>query len=103
LELVIWNIVDPGKKGAAKNVRLEFAGVHSGAAISVSRVDENHGDPMPAYRAMGSPQYPTMAQIAKLNAASALPPPTAEHLDGSHLSLQLEPNALVLVKIPGAK
>ena len=103
LEVVIWNIVDPGKKGAVKNVRLRFAGVPSGAAISVSRVDENHGDPMPAYRAMGSPQYPTVAQIAKLNAASALPPPTEEHLDGDHLTLQLEPNALVLVKIPGAK
>jgi hypothetical protein len=44
-----------------------------------------------------------MAQIAKLNAASALPPPTEEHLEGDHLTLQLAPNALVLVKIPGTK
>ncbi len=72
------------------------------ATVSVSLVDESHGDPMPAYRAMGSPQYPTMAQIAKLNAASALPPPTQEHLRGNHLTLHLEPNALVLVKIPAA-
>jgi xylan 1,4-beta-xylosidase len=102
LAIAIWNIVDPGKKGGAKTVRLEFVGVPNGAAISVSRVEESHGDPMPAYRAMGSPQYPTMAQIAKLNAASALPPPTEEHLDGDHLTLQLAPNALVLVKISNA-
>jgi xylan 1,4-beta-xylosidase len=103
LEVAVWNIVDPGTKGAAKNVRLEFAGVPSGAAITLSRVDGSHGDPMPAYRAMGSPQYPTMAQIAMLNAASALPPPTQEHLEGTGLTLQLAPNALVLVKIPGRK
>ena len=102
LAIAVWNIVDPGKEGAAKTVRLNFAGVPSGAAITVSRVDGSHGDPMAAYRAMGSPQYPTMAQIAKLNAASALPPPAEERLDGDHLTLQLAPNALVLVKIPQA-
>jgi xylan 1,4-beta-xylosidase len=103
LAIAVWNIVDPGEKGSAKNIQLDFAGVPSGAAISVSRVDGTHGDPMQAYRAMGSPQYPTMAQIARLNAASALPPPSQEHLDGGHLTLQLAPNALVLVKIPAAK
>ena len=82
-----------------KTVDLEFTGVPSGAAITLSRVDESHGDPMSAYRAMGSPQYPTMAQIAKLNAASTLPPPTQRHLDGNRLTLQLAPNALVLVKV----
>ena len=102
LAIAIWNIVDPGEKGATKKVRLELTGVPNDAAISVSRVDESHGDPMPAYRAMGSPQYPTMAQIAKLNAASALPPTTEEHLEGDHLTLELAPNALVLVKIPDA-
>jgi xylan 1,4-beta-xylosidase len=99
LAIAVWNIVGPGSKGAEKTVRLDFAGVPGGAAITLSRVDGRHGDPMPAYRAMGSPQYPTVAQVAKLNAASALPAPTQEHLDGSHLTLQLEPNALALVKV----
>ena len=34
LAIAVWNIVDPGTKGAVKNVRLEFAGVPNGATIS---------------------------------------------------------------------
>jgi xylan 1,4-beta-xylosidase len=99
LALAVWNIVDPGEKGSQKTVLLDFAGLPGNAPVTISTVDESHGDPVTAYRAMGSPQYPTMAQVEKLNAASALPPPTQEHLDGSHLTLQLAPNALVLVKL----
>jgi xylan 1,4-beta-xylosidase len=102
LAVAVWNIVDPGEKGASKTVRLDIAGVPGNAQTTMSRVDESHGDPMPAYRAMGSPQYPTMAQVEKLNAASTLPPPTQGHLDGNQLTLQLSPNALVLVKISAA-
>ena len=102
LAVAVWNIVDPGEKGTSKTVRLDFAGLPGGASVTVSRVDDSHGDPMSAYRGMGSPQYPTMAQVEKLNAASALPPPTREHLDGNHLTLQLAPNALVLVKVSAA-
>jgi xylan 1,4-beta-xylosidase len=102
LAIAVWNLVDPGEKGTAKTVHLAFEGLASHAPVTISRVDESHGDPMAAYRAMGSPQYPTMAQVEKLNAASAPPPPTQEHLDGSRLTLQLGPNALVMVKIPAA-
>jgi xylan 1,4-beta-xylosidase len=102
LAIAVWNLVDPGEKGTAKTVHLAFEGLAIHAPVTISRVDESHGDPMAAYRAMGSPQYPTMAQVEKLNAASAPPPPTQEHLDGSRLTLQLGPNALVMVKIPAA-
>jgi xylan 1,4-beta-xylosidase len=102
LAIAVWNIVDPGEKGASKTVHLNFAGLSGNAPISISRVDESHGNPLLEYQAMGSPQYPTMAQVEKLNAASTLPPPTQQHLDGNHLTLQLSPNALVLVKIPAA-
>ncbi|MGH9615609.1 MAG: GH39 family glycosyl hydrolase, partial [Acidobacteriaceae bacterium] len=102
LAIAVWNIVDPGDKGATKTVQLDFQGVADNSAVTVSRVDEAHGNPLPTYRAMGSPQYPTMAQVARMNAASALPPPTQTHLDGDRLALHLSPNALVLVELPGA-
>lgn len=102
LAIVVWNIVDPGKKGTSKAVQLVFSGIAADAPVTIRRVDAKHGNPLPAYRAMGSPQYPTMAQVKQLNAASTLPQPTEGHLDGDRLDLQLLPNALVLVEVPAA-
>lgn len=99
LAIALWNIVDPGTTGPSKSVHLTFSGVAPNAAVTLQRVDGTHGNPMPAYRAMGSPQYPTMAQVKQLNAASALPPPTQKHLTGNNLDLHLAPNALVLLEV----
>ena len=95
----MWNIVDPGATGSTKSVRLTFRGLPPNATVTISRVDGTHGNPMPAYQAMGSPQYPTMAQVKQLNTASALPPPEERHLEDNGLDLKLAPNALVLVKV----
>ena len=99
LAIAVWNIVDPGATGSTKSVHLTFSGVAPNASVSIRRVDATHGNPMPTYRAMGSPQYPTMAQVEKLNAASALPAPEQRKLQGGRLELSLTPDALVLVKI----
>ncbi len=97
--VAVWNLVDPGKSGAAQRVRLEFAHVPENARVSVSRVDETHSNTLAAYRAMGSPQYPTEAQIRRLNEETALPAPVQGQLDRNHLDLELGPNALVVIEI----
>ena len=99
LAIAVWNLVDPDKKGSAKKVRLVFENVPSNAPLEVSRVDDEHGNALAAYRAQGSPRYPTEEQVVKMNAATKLPPPSPGHLDGNHLDLDLEPNALVLVEV----
>ena len=99
LVIALWNLVDPGKPGATEKVRLNFEHVPDGAAAAVSRVDDEHGNVLPAYRAMGSPTYPTPAQVEQLNAKTKLPPPDRMHLDGGHLDLELQPNALVLIEV----
>jgi xylan 1,4-beta-xylosidase len=99
LAIAVWNLVDPDKKGSAKKIRLVLENVPSDAPVEMSRVDDEHGNALAAYRAVGSPRYPTEEQVAKMNAASKLPPPSHGHLDGNHLDLNLEPNALVLVEV----
>jgi xylan 1,4-beta-xylosidase len=99
LVIAVWNLVDPDKTGSVKNVRLAFRGVPSNASVSVSRVDDDHGNTLAAYKAMGSPQDPTEDQVEKLNAATKLPPPTKQHLEGGQLSLSLQTNALALIEV----
>jgi xylan 1,4-beta-xylosidase len=54
---------------------------------------------LPLYAKMGSPQYPTPAQVEDLNRGTALPAPEQRRLDRGKLVLTLEPNALVLIHV----
>ncbi len=99
LAIALWNLVDPDKTGGALEFQLEFEHVPVNASVSVSRVDDAHGNALAAYRALGSPAYPTGDQVRRLNAATKLPPPRSGRLEGTRLSLQLQPNALVIVEV----
>lgn len=99
LAIALWNLVDPDVKGQAKTIRLEIADAAADAPIAIERVDDQHGNALAIYRSMGSPRYPTPAQVARLNAASALPPPQVAHLSRGEITLTLEPDALLLLRI----
>jgi xylan 1,4-beta-xylosidase len=99
LVIALWNLVDPGVAGTAKAFHLTFDNVPANASVAVSRVDNEHGNTLAAYRAMGSPRYPTEEQIRRLNAAAQLPLSGGDNLKGNSLELSLEPNALVLVEL----
>jgi xylan 1,4-beta-xylosidase len=99
LVIALWNLVDPGKTGRTKTVRLQFSGMPRNAPVTLTRVDHDHGNVLPIYRAMGSPRYPTPKQVAAMNAATALPAAQAARLRGGVLSLRLQPNDLVLLRV----
>jgi len=101
LVIAAWNLVDLDHvaQGASKSLRLEFDGVTAGSSVTIQRTDADHGNPMPAYRAMGSPRYPTQAQIEKLNEASALPAAVRTKLKGSSLEITLPTNGLTIITI----
>ena len=101
LVVAAWNLVDLDKlsQGAPITLHLNFKGIPPGAAVSIERVDEAHGNPMNAYRAMGSPHFPTQAQIESLNKASALPAPERRKLANGSLDLTLPVNGLAVLKI----
>ena len=107
LAVALWNIVDPAPDGQPSSTRgarprsmtLDFRGVPPGARVTIDRVDDEHGNVLPAYAAMGRPQYPTPEQVETLNRKTALPPAEETHLTGGELKLVLEPNALLLVRV----
>jgi xylan 1,4-beta-xylosidase len=98
LAIAVWNLVDPDQTGTSKTVDLEFQKLGGSKTAIVSRVDDDHGNTLRAYRAMGSPLDPTEEQVEKLNAATRLAP-QPQRLENGKLRLTLQPNALVLVEV----
>ena len=107
LRVAAWYLVDPAANGQPsategkpkREMVLRFKGVATGARVSVQRVDDEHGNVLPVYKAMGSPVYPTPRQVTELNAKTALPAPEQATLKDGELRLEMEPNALVLVTV----
>ncbi len=101
LVVAAWNLVDMDKlaQGSPLTLHLKFKDVARQANVSIERVDEAHGNPMTLYKSIGSPRYPTMKQVAALNAASALPPPEHQRLKDGQLDISLPVNGLALIEI----
>ena len=99
LAIAAWNLVDPGEHGATKQITLVFQGLRADAPVSINRVDENHGNVLKAYAAMGRPVYPTPEQVEQLNRETDLGVPEQRHLNHGKLTVDLTPNALLLIKI----
>ncbi|MDE2304475.1 MAG: glycosyl hydrolase family 39 [Gammaproteobacteria bacterium] len=100
LAIAVWNYAPPGEPGPAQRLRLRLAGV-SAASAEVTEIDSLHGDPRPAYRAMGSPRYPSLAQIRVLRTAARLPAPLRMPIGHGVLDLTLPAYGLALIIVPG--
>ena len=103
LIIAAWNLVDPSpgilSKSHASTITLAIRNAPPSARAIIQRVDNEHGNVLPKYAAMGKPIYPTPTQVEQLNRETALSAPEETHLTSGQLALTLEPNALVLVKI----
>jgi xylan 1,4-beta-xylosidase len=99
LAIAAWNLVDPGQHGAAREMDLHLTGVSPSAAVTLQRVDRDHGNVLPHWAAMGKPANPTPEQAEQLNRETALPAPQQTTLRNGVLHLSLTPNALVLIRI----
>jgi xylan 1,4-beta-xylosidase len=99
--IALWNYVPPGASGAPMTIslRLPDAAARSARVLSL---DAEHGDVGGAYQRMGSPTYPTAAQLAQLVTASTLPAPQEMPIVDGRLSITLPAKALVTVEVaPG--
>ena len=99
LVIAAWNLVEPGAGGADKTIAFALKGVSNDARATIRRADASHGDTLDAWKKMGSPKYPTAAQIAALRKASAMGSPQVESLRGSRFTLTLPPMGLAVVEI----
>jgi xylan 1,4-beta-xylosidase len=62
-------------------------------------VDNEHGNVLPKYAAIGKPLDPTESQVEQLNQETALGPPERAQLKNGELELDLERDGLVLVQV----
>ena len=100
LVIAAWNLVEPGAESANKNLAFDLKGVAADARATIRHVDPAHGDTLAAWKKMGSPKYPTQAQIEALRNASAMGPPEVEPIRQNMLRLTLPPMGLAVIEIP---
>jgi xylan 1,4-beta-xylosidase len=99
LAIAAWNLVDPDQHGSKQEVDFDFHRVSPNARVSIRRIDDDHGNVLKEYAAMGEPLDPTPKQVEQLNRETALPPPEETKLQAGELRLSLTPNALVLIEV----
>lgn len=103
LVVAAWNLVDlvenNGSIGGTVTMNVEFRNLPRNAEVSIERVDDEHGNVLPKYAAMGSPVDPTESQVEQLNRETALGQPERTRLKDGRLELTLERNALTVLQV----
>lgn len=98
IEVAAWNLFLPEEKGTARTLSLHFGNI-SARAAKIWIVDADHGSPLRAYEAMGSPKFPSREQEDALRRAAQMSPPVDQPLENGRLNLTLAPHALALIEI----
>ena len=111
LGLALWDYAPPtgtgdtytmphGPAGPAKTFELNVKNVAPNAAVEVFRVDDDHGNVLKAFDAMGRPAGDlTRAQVKQLQAAGGMAPSEHTHLDQGKLELTVPAHGLAVVLI----
>lgn len=110
---LVWNLAEtaqpsgiPGKAhtrsviGEAQHLEIEFLGARRGQPVRVRYVDQERGSAIPAWRAMGSPQYPRREQLVALRQAAEIPAAQTARLGADRkLVLTLPPEGVALIEL----
>jgi len=109
LAVALWDYAPPtgtgatytmpnGPAGPPKTFALTFSHVASNAAVEVWRVDDDHGNVLKRFDAMGRPSGDlTLQQISELRAAGAMAPPEHLHLTNGHLQLTVPAHGIAVL------
>ena len=111
LVIALWDYAPPtgtgatytmptGPAGPSKTFDLEFKNVAANATAEVWRVDDDHGNVLKTFDAMGRPPGDlSPQQVIKLRAAGEMAPPERIHLDHGKLQLTVPAHGLAVVVI----
>ncbi len=109
LAIALWTYAPPtgtgatytmptGPAGPAKSFDLEFKSVSQNATAEVWRVDDDHGNVLKAFDAMGRPPGDlTPQQVTQLRASGEMAPPERLHLDHGKLHLTVPVHGLAVI------
>jgi xylan 1,4-beta-xylosidase len=109
----VWNLVEipqpigiPGLSsnrkvgGSRKTVTVKMKGARRGQKALVTYVDQERGSPYPAWRRLGSPQYPRPDELNTIRKAAELQPPETVTIGaGGVLTLDLPPECFALIEL----
>jgi xylan 1,4-beta-xylosidase len=98
LVLTLWNYAPPAQPGTQKTITVQLKNANAANAL-ISRLDAEHGDVLPAYQKMGSPQYPTQKQIQELQQAANLPAPESVQIHQGRLTVTLPTYGLAVIEL----
>jgi xylan 1,4-beta-xylosidase len=102
LVLALWNYAPPGQQGGSRDLRVQFTGVSGNRRMLIHRLDANHGSALTAWRAMGSPSFPTREQQRDLRRSAQLAAPEQRMFDAgkeSGTTVTLPSQGLVLIEL----
>jgi xylan 1,4-beta-xylosidase len=104
LVVAVWNLVAPEQlssnpSGTTKSVVIKIKNFGGARRAHISRSDAEHGDPRPIYEKVGSPVYPTQAQLQKLREPAAPGKPEVQELKDGELSVTLPANGLAVIAV----
>lgn len=87
-------------QGVSKTIALRIEGGKPRTRVQITRVDENSGNLLRAYEAIGRPAYPTLSQIAELQRRSQIAPPEISHLTpNGEVSIVVPANGIALIEL----
>ena len=118
--ILVWNLIptknaglfangDPfaagggtqGAGGSPLPLQLSLRGSKGASSVKITQVNGETGSATPAWKAMGSPKYPTREQIQNLREAAELPAPEVRSLPAGStvpVSITLPPNGIALLE-----
>lgn len=110
MAVLVWNLIpmkesdvfgSDEEKGPELNLKLHLSGLAGRKRVQISRLGDGLGTPVAAWRAMGSPKYPSGDQIARLRESAELPAPEIRSLSGEasqDFSIELPSNGVALLE-----
>jgi xylan 1,4-beta-xylosidase len=99
LIIAAWNLVEPGATGTPRMIRLSLKGLPATAQAIVRRVDAGHGDTLAAWKKMGSPGYPSSAQIETLRKAAEIGAGDTQEIRQGTIAIEVPPMGLAVLEI----
>lgn len=121
LAIVVWNLIHTKNGGQVAsgnpvlassggfngigpnlNLRIALKGWNGRRSGRISQVNARTGTALPAWMAMGSPEYPTRDEIESLRRAAELPPPARVDLSGESvatLDVSVAANGVALIEL----
>jgi xylan 1,4-beta-xylosidase len=99
--VALWSLgpADPTASGPPIRTRVEFRNVAPSATVLISRADETHGNTLAIQKRLGSPRYPTQAQIEQINREGQLGPPETATLNNGGIEMTIPGNGLVVLQV----